>query len=289
MSSIPTAELDPAIRDAWHVCAVAAEIGPGATSMQRLLDRRLTVARDAAGRPVIRDAGRSLPAIERYGFLWTSLGTPPGDLFPLPGYDEPDRKNVVTGSVGIRVSAPRAVENFLDMGHFPFVHTGILGEEPHTEVKEYAVEIDPVADEVVATECQFYQPRAAVGSSGGARTDYVYRVPHPYCAVLYKTSAFDAVRMDIVALFVQPVSEEEIIGHTMMSIIDDRSTAADVRHFQLTIFGQDKPILENQRPRRLPLDPRAETPIRADKSSIMYRRWLTQKGVTYGVIPAPRC
>ena len=142
-------------------------------------------------------------------------------------------------------------------------------------------------DEVIATECQFYQPRAAVGSSGGAKTEYVYRVPHPFCAILYKTSPFDAVRMDIVALFVQPVGEEEIIGHTMMSIIDDRSTATEVRHFQLTIFGQDKPILENQRPRKLPLDPRAETPIRADKSSIMYRRWLTSKGVAYGVIPAP--
>jgi len=287
MSSTEKVELDPAIRDAWHVCAVAADIAPGATAMHCLFGQRLEVARDAAGRPVVRGDGRVLPALERYGFIWTSPGTPPEDLFPLPGYDEPDRKNVVTGSVGIRVSAPRAVENFLDMGHFLFVHTGILGEEPHTEVKEYAVAIDPVADEVVATECQFYQPRAAVGSSGGAKTEYVYRVPHPFCAILYKTSPFDAVRMDIVALFVQPVGEEEIIGHTMMSIIDDRSTATEVRHFQLTIFGQDKPILENQRPRKLPLDPRAETPIRADKSSIMYRRWLTSKGVAYGVIPAP--
>ena len=36
----------------------------------------------------------------------------------------------------------------------------------------------------------------------------------------------------------------------------------------------------------LPLDPRAETPIRADKSAITYRRWLSDKGITYGVIPA---
>jgi phenylpropionate dioxygenase-like ring-hydroxylating dioxygenase large terminal subunit len=27
------------------------------------------------------------------------------------------------------------------MGHFPYVHSGILGEEPHTEVKEYDVEV----------------------------------------------------------------------------------------------------------------------------------------------------
>ena len=89
-----------------------------------------------------------------------------------------------------------------------------------------------------------------------------------------------------IALFVQPVGEEQVIGHPMMSIVDDVSTVGDIRHFQLTIFGQDKPILENQRPRRLPLDPRAETPIRADKSSIAYRRWLVAKGLRYGVIRA---
>lgn len=36
----------------------------------------------------------------------------------------------------------------------------------------------------------------------------------------------------------------------------------------------------------LPLDPRAETPIRSDRSSIAYRRWLSDLGVTYGVIGA---
>ena len=40
------------------------------------------------------------------------------------------------------------------------------------------------------------------------------------------------------------------------------------------------------RPQLLPLDPRAETPIRADRSAIAYRRWLSRLGVTYGVIPA---
>ena len=41
-----------------------------------------------------------------------------------------------------------------------------------------------------------------------------------------------------------------------------------------------------QLPKRLPLDPRAETPIRADAVSICYRRWLRERAVTYGAIPA---
>jgi phenylpropionate dioxygenase-like ring-hydroxylating dioxygenase large terminal subunit len=278
--------LDPVIRDLWHVVGPAEDLRPGAVRRTMLFDEPLNLLRRADGRPAAtRRDGSPLPVLERYGFIWTSLGDP-APLFPIPEYGEPDRKNVCTGSVQIRVSAPRAIENFLDMGHFPFVHTGLLGEEPHTEVKEYAVTIDQAKDEVVATECRFWQPQAAAASTGGVEVEYVYRVPHPFCAVLYKTSAPDPARFDAIALFVQPVAEERVIGHPMMSIVDDVSTVGAIRHFQLTIFGQDKPILENQLPRKLPLDPRAETPIRADKSSIAYRRWLTAKGLRYGVIPA---
>ena len=48
------------------------------------------------------------------------------------------------------------------------------------------------------------------------------------------------------------------------------------------IFLQDRIILENQRPVLLPLEPRSEIPTRADATSIAYRRWLKEKGVTYG-------
>jgi phenylpropionate dioxygenase-like ring-hydroxylating dioxygenase large terminal subunit len=63
-------------------------------------------------------------------------------------------------------------------------------------------------------------------------------------------------------------------------------TTETLRWFMQLIFSQDKPILENQLPKRLPLDPRAETPIRADKVAIAYRRWLQDHQVTYGAIPA---
>lgn len=42
-------------------------------------------------------------------------------------------------------------------------------------------------------------------------------------------------------------------------------------------------ILENQVPRKLPLDPRWELPTRADASSIAYRRWLKANELQWGV------
>ena len=208
--------------------------------------------------------------------------------FPIPEYAEPDRRKLNAATIGVNVSAPRAIENFLDMGHFPYVHTDILGAEPHTEVKEYDVEISVDRDEILATRCRFFQPMASTASRGGAEVDYIYRVPHPYCSVLYKSSPLDETRLDVIAVFLQPVDQEHIRAHMMLCVLDEDNEDKVIKRFQQTIFGQDKPILENQFPKRLPLDPRAETPIRADKSAIAYRRWLSQKGVTYGVIPAAR-
>lgn len=291
--------LDPITADLWQVIAATDEILPGIVETTLLLDVPLALTRDRDGLPVVwrrahEEQGDEvdaeaivdrLPAITGYGYIWTSLGNPPKTLFPIPEYAEADRKNMSCGSIGIHVSAPRAVENFLDMGHFPYVHTDILGAEPHTEVKEYDVEVSEERDEVLATRCKFIQPRAAKSATEAMEVEYVYRVPHPFCSVLYKSCPEDENRQDVIAIFLQPMTEERCRAHLLQSMIDSTSTITDLRRFQQTIFGQDKPILENQYPKRLPLDPRAETPIRADKSAIAYRRWLSQKGITYGVIP----
>jgi phenylpropionate dioxygenase-like ring-hydroxylating dioxygenase large terminal subunit len=71
----------------------------------------------------------------------------------------------------------------------------------------------------------------------------------------------------------------------LLSLLDNTTTTAEIRDFQQTIFGQDKPILQHQRPLRLPLEPRAELPMRCDALSLAYRRWLHEHDVTYGVVP----
>lgn len=278
--------IDPIALGLWHPIAAIEDIPPKAQTQTRLLGETIQYRKESGNQVNVNHNGHVCPVKLAYGYVWTCLGTPAADLFDLPEYAETDRRNVCAASVGVRVSAPRAVENFLDMGHFPFVHTGVLGAEPHTEVREYEVRIDVERDEILATQCQFYQPQAAAGSASGAMSDYTYRVPHPYCSVLYKSCPTDESRLDVIALFVQPMDEENIRAHALVSVIDKQSTDLDIRMFQQNIFSQDKPILENQYPKKLPLDPRAETPIRADKSAIVYRRWLRAKGLRYGVIPA---
>jgi phenylpropionate dioxygenase-like ring-hydroxylating dioxygenase large terminal subunit len=282
--------IEPAVWDEWQVLCALKDLKPAANAGFTLLGERVTAGLTAGDTVAAwrgADAGRgpALPIRVHCGHVWTSLGKPAHELFELPEFFEADRRMVFCGSFGVNVSAPRAVENFLDMAHFPFVHTNVLGVEPHTEVKDYEVAVSGDAREVVARGCRFYQPLSALAAKTGFEVEYIYRVPHPYCAVLYKSAAPDPSRNDVIAIFARPISEETISATLFMALVDEESTDIGLSHFQQMIFSQDKPILENQRPRRLPLEPTAETSVRADRVSVAYRRWLHERGVRYGTIP----
>jgi phenylpropionate dioxygenase-like ring-hydroxylating dioxygenase large terminal subunit len=292
---------DPVIWNDWHPVAGCIDVPIGRVHTTVLLDTPIVIGRPNEHTYVLwldRErhcrhrmpfdqtlVGQTLPADVRYGHVWTSLGQPTHPLFAIPEADELDRRPYDPGSIGVHTGGLRAIENFLDLAHFPFVHTGILGAEPYTEVLDYTVTINE-ANEVLATECRFVQPQAALNATGAAEIQYIYRVPRPYTAILYKTCPPQPKRFDVIALFVQPVSETQCIAHTWICMLDDANSETALRQFQLTIFGQDKPILENHREKRLPLDPRAEMPVRADATSSVYRRWLTGLGVRYGAVPA---
>jgi phenylpropionate dioxygenase-like ring-hydroxylating dioxygenase large terminal subunit len=272
--------------DEWHVLAAVNELPVGVPKATRLLDTDLTIERRLDDTVAVRLGETELPVRLKFGYVWTTLGSPDHELFDIPEYAEADRRNMNAASVGLHVSAPRAVENFLDLGHFAFVHTNYLGVEPHTEIKPYKVEITAERGEIIATKCLAYQPMASLVAAEGYEVEYIYRVPHPYCAILYKSNAVELDRQDVIAIFLQPASDERVVAHMLLSVLDEGSTDTQIRAYQQLIFSQDKPILENQMPKRLPLNMRSELSARADASSSAYRRWLSDSGVRYGTLPA---
>ncbi|MBZ9702790.1 MULTISPECIES: aromatic ring-hydroxylating oxygenase subunit alpha [unclassified Mesorhizobium] len=278
--------VDRELLNDWHIVADQESLSQDTRFATCLLGVALSVYKCSNKIEVVRsDTGATLKSAQRYGFIWTCLDKPWRDIIYIPEANEADRHLVSGGSIAVKVSGLRAVENFLDMGHFPFIHAGWLGEEPHTEVAPYKVEIT-AQDEVLATECKFYQPVASPTAKEGFVVDYIYKVIRPYTVALYKSNPIQKDRLDVITLFVQPVDEENCIAHPYLCYLKEGMEAATVRSFMQLIFAQDKPILENQVPKRLPLDPRAETPIRADAVSVSYRRWLRDRAVTYGAIPA---
>ncbi len=278
---------DPILWNDWHPVGARCTLDPARPLQTMLLGVPITVMIDAAGTiRVARDDDEAVQHDERYGLVWACLGTPARAILPIPEADEADRPVVVVGAVAVRAAGPRVIENFLDLGHLGYVHARYLGDDPHTRVLPYQVE-PLTGGGIIATQCSMYQPQASPAATEGFMVDYIYKVERPLATCLYKANPVQRDRFDVIYLFVQPVTQETSVAHPLLLCLPDGTSPQALRAFQQTIFLQDKPILENQVPKRLPLADGAELPIAADKSSVAYRRWLAAIGLTWGVIRAP--
>ena len=164
--------IDGFTKSHWYAVGRPEDVSEGIARKTRLLGTDVEISRQGSDldiRAIESGISRKLPMQIRYGHLWTTISDDPKPLFEMPEFEEEGRRLVTAGAISVRCSAPRAVENFLDMAHFPFVHTGILGDEAHSEVADYHVEMRSDSDEVWATKCEMYQPQAAASAAGAIR------------------------------------------------------------------------------------------------------------------------
>ncbi len=220
---------------------------------------------------------------ERYGLIWVSLGDGDQDVPAFPEEHDPTYRKILCGpSEIVNASAPRIIENFLDVAHLPHVHSGILGDLAFPEVQDYPVETGP--DGISASNIRMYQPNP-YGAGVGEHVIYTYRVLRPMAAYLAKDAAGGA-RFTL-AVFLTPHDELHTTAWFYMAASSAITTPeAEMIAYQNAIFAQDRPIVESQRPALLPLDLQAELHLRCDRTALAYRRWLKELGINFGTSDA---
>ena len=271
----------------WYIVVDLALFDNKGKHQTKLLDVDVVVICMSLSNVSVRpnDTEESEDTCLKYGFVWVCLGELVHEIVDIPEINDADRYMVAGGSKALNVFCLRTVENFLDMGHFLFFHTDLSGEEPHTEGPPFQIEITD-NDEVLATQCEFPPPLASPTAEGGFIVECVNRVIRPYTEVLHKSNTTQADRIDSIYLFVQPVDEGNCVAYSLLCYLKECIYERTIRWFIQLIFAQDKPILENQFPKYLLLDPRIEMSIMADVSPITYWPLLRDYNVTYGAIPA---
>ena len=222
----------------------------------------------------------------RHGLIWVRLDTQTcaHEIASFPEASSGLRL-LNCGPYDVATSAPRAVENFLDMAHFSFVHEGWLGAADHPEIEPY--EVEETTAGLRATRCKAWQPRSNLHSTAAAQVEYTYEVTGPYSALLTKVPEPGSTRLthwrEAIGLFICPVSAESCRVWFRLAMADHESSDEALAAFQHTIFCQDQPVLESQQPKRLPLEPRSELHTSVDRLSGAYRRYLRRLNITFGV------
>jgi phenylpropionate dioxygenase-like ring-hydroxylating dioxygenase large terminal subunit len=271
----------------WYVVAALSNLAGGETHRTRLLGQDIIVQRGADGRITCAevDGDRLVRAVvyvdTRFDYIWICLGQPARGIVDIPEFTETGRRFFQRGRVGVATSGLRMVENFFDLSHFSFVHTGTFGGLDHTEVPRYSVDVKENG-ELWATDCTFFQPKASAAADDGLEIAYRFRVVHAFVALIYKTSPSLPTEDDIIGLFVQPRDETDCVVHSFGLMWNSTSDDTEMLHYFHEVFGQDRSILIHQRPKKLPLMPRREIPTLSDALSIAYRKWIDKSGLQFG-------
>lgn len=219
------------------------------------------------------------PCHEANSILWVSLGQPQHPPPQLTQWTSTSFRLVPCGPYALRAAAPRVLENFLDVAHFPFVHDGLLGdsEQPEIGLDDYQVEVGDQG--VIARDITVFQPDPD-GTGRGARVRYTYEVPRPLWAHLTKVQDHQEF-----SLFLGVCPQDESHSLAFMLIAMNYGwdiPLQDLQQFQDRIVAQDQPIVESQRPELLPLDLQAELHLRSDRTAIAYRQWIRHLGLRFG-------
>lgn len=236
------------------------------------------------------------PVMERYGAIWTTLGDPNGELPAFPEFDDPKWRIVKLPAMTWESSAGRMMENFLDAGHFAWVHTGLLGDperplvyvsdlEHHQDGFSYTVETEIRIEDGWTKDSILYRYRLPywfrITEAGYRPTE---KVVHGLDADEEGETAGAHYRFDIV---IQPMTRTRSRRYTWIARDYDLDPTADdsYRSVQMTVAEQDRPIVEAQRPEELPLDITEELHIRGvDAPAIALRRLLKDVGITESVL-----
>jgi len=237
---------------------------------------------------------RTYPAVERYGLIWTSLaadaayaaetaGPTNADAEPAipthPHWDDAGFQQINCPWIDIAAFAGRQVEGFLDVAHFSFVHLKSFGNPNNPVVPDYTPV--PTSD---GFEVEYWSSVSNYGIGVEDPTEPGYqwlrhfRLHVPFTATLVVHFP-NGGRLSIMNA-ASPVSARMTrMFAPIARNFDTDQPVQGVYDFNRIVFEEDRAIVEVQRPENLPLNPKLEVHVPADRSSIAYRKALRGLGL----------
>lgn len=235
-------------------------------------------------------------AAERYGLVWVCMSDEPRAPIPdFPEYDDPDYTIFFRQKKRWGCTAARSIENFVDFGHFPWVHEGILGDraEPLVDQVEirreeeslrFGIQNIPDALHAVSHSRNYRLTRPftiyqwKIEESGQREVYFYCNTPHTNQSCTRYLIVGRNYDLDAPEITRGPFKIE---GDQVQS--ERNGGGAPIPHYvqRLDIIAdQDQPIVENQRPWELPLDLAEELHLKGpDAVAVAYRRFMRELGV----------
>jgi vanillate O-demethylase monooxygenase subunit len=223
-----------------------------------------------------------LPAVERYGLVWTCLDAGDGAdaIPPFPLWDDAGYQPIVPPYVDIAAAPGRQVEGFVDVAHFAWIHHEAFADRENQTVPLYKTN---ATDRSVHTEywsdVSNYPKALHHLAPPGFQWLRVFDVYPPFTATL--TVHFPGEHRLHIMNAASPVSARRTrLFVPLLRNFDTTGPLEDVYAFNAQIFAEDQAIVEAQHPEDLPLELTEEAHFAADRTAVGYRRLLKAMGLS---------
>jgi phenylpropionate dioxygenase-like ring-hydroxylating dioxygenase large terminal subunit len=216
-------------------------------------------------------------AVERHGLAWVCLDEPAADLPKIIQDEDPSFRRINTPVERWATSVTRMTDNFLDIAHFPWVHTGTFGKNQDPKVAR--IDLEMLEGEVFGYRygvTAANPPSAAITT--GVSDEMVARemttgFQLPFTVL--STISYHTGLHHIILLLSTPIDDVTSYFSFVVWRNDDFSVPSeDVIAFDRAIGAEDKYMLERV-PGVLPLSRTAVVNTQADKCSVEWRRQLS--------------
>jgi phenylpropionate dioxygenase-like ring-hydroxylating dioxygenase large terminal subunit len=224
---------------------------------------------------------KPFPVVERYGLVWTCLDTEAeADIPVLPHWYDDGFQQITCPAFDVAAFAGRQVEGFIDVAHFAFVHTDTFADPDDSAVPNYL----PV-DHEKGFSADYWSsvsnyPHGTGIAPPGFQWLRRFDVHLPFTATLVVHFPDDKHLSIMNAASPVSALQTRMFAPIAKDFLTDQPVE-EVYDFNARIFEEDRRIVEVQRPENLPLDPKIEVNIPADRSSVAYRRGLRSLGLSH--------
>jgi phenylpropionate dioxygenase-like ring-hydroxylating dioxygenase large terminal subunit len=222
-----------------------------------------------------RARARTVKADERYGLVWICVGTPRAGIPVLPEAEDSKFTLIHELMEVWKSSAPRIIDNALDVSHLCFVHRNTVGEAALPRLSEFTVSRDGDTLEFSVSYNVKMTLQAAAGAAGDqltTRTTHAYLVqPMVFRGVLVYPDGLTHVLYKTVA----PVSDTESLFCQFIARNDAPTAArqAQIAELDRKVQSEDRTLLEAIDP-DYPIEPGREIHLKVDRMTVEYRRIL---------------
>ena len=212
--------------------------------------------------------------------VWLAPESPIVGLPEVPEHEDTRFVNCPLDPWEWNASAAQMADNFLDLGHFPFLHLQTFGVTDDEEVPAYSVERSGLLVKV-----EYSHVTKALGDSmdnEGAfrqieRHDaFVFTPPHH---VYLRIDYADEEAVLAISFAHQPVNASTtrlFCTDYRNDIEDTKEDRKEATRFQEAVGFEDKAFLERMHRKAVPLDPRYEVHTKADRITLEMRRSLME-------------